>query len=88
MEQTKQIAALTLLVFVGSSMLSCSGGSLTTREKGAGIGALGGAAAGGLVGAAGLGGLHDARVALLFTHGVLLLPDLFHAEHHNESDRG
>jgi phage tail tape-measure protein len=30
----------------------CSGGSLSTREKGAGIGALGGAAAGGIVGAA------------------------------------
>jgi outer membrane protein OmpA-like peptidoglycan-associated protein len=30
----------------------CSGGALTTREKGAGIGALGGAAAGGIVGAA------------------------------------
>ena len=35
------------LLFVG-----CAGGSLTTREKGAGIGALGGAAAGGLIGAA------------------------------------
>jgi len=31
---------------------ACSGGPLSTREKGAGIGALGGAAAGGLVGAA------------------------------------
>jgi outer membrane protein OmpA-like peptidoglycan-associated protein len=30
----------------------CSGGSFTTREKGAGIGALGGAAAGGIIGAA------------------------------------
>jgi outer membrane lipoprotein SlyB len=30
----------------------CAGGPLTTREKGAGIGALGGAAAGGLIGAA------------------------------------
>src|SRR5919197_3967000 len=30
----------------------CAGGPLTTREKGAGIGALGGAAAGGLVGSA------------------------------------
>lgn len=30
----------------------CAGGPLTTREKGAGIGAVGGAAAGGLVGAA------------------------------------
>ena len=28
----------------------CSGGSLSTREKGAGIGALGGAAAGGIIG--------------------------------------
>ena len=33
-------------------MVGCAGGPLTTREKGAGIGALGGAAAGGLVGAA------------------------------------
>jgi uncharacterized protein YqgC (DUF456 family) len=33
-------------------LAGCSGGSLTTREKGAGIGALGGAAAGGLIGAA------------------------------------
>ncbi len=30
----------------------CAGGELTTREKGAGIGALGGAAAGGIIGAA------------------------------------
>src|SRR5678815_2699666 len=30
----------------------CAGGSLSTREKGAGVGALGGAAAGGLIGAA------------------------------------
>ena len=30
----------------------CAGGPLTTREKGAGIGALGGAAVGGIVGSA------------------------------------
>jgi hypothetical protein len=30
----------------------CAGGPLTTREKGAGIGALGGAAAGGIIGSA------------------------------------
>ena len=30
----------------------CAGGQMTTREKGAGIGALGGAAAGGLIGTA------------------------------------
>ena len=34
------------------SAIGCSGGPMTTREKGAGIGALGGAAAGGLIGAA------------------------------------
>src|SRR5574341_735908 len=34
------------------SVAGCSGGDLTTREKGAGIGALGGAAAGGIIGAA------------------------------------
>ena len=40
-------------VMVGTILLSgCAGGSLSTREKGAGIGALGGAAAGGIVGAA------------------------------------
>jgi len=35
-----------------STAIGCAGGSLTTREKGAGIGALGGAAAGGIIGAA------------------------------------
>jgi len=35
-----------------SSALGCAGGSLSTREKGAGIGALGGAAVGGIIGAA------------------------------------
>ena len=38
-------------VFVLSTIIGCAGGSLTTREKGAGIGALGGAAAGGIIGA-------------------------------------
>jgi hypothetical protein len=35
-----------------TSAVGCAGGPLTTREKGAGIGALGGAAAGGLIGTA------------------------------------
>lgn len=39
--------------FIALLLISgCSGGGLTTREKGAGIGALGGAAAGGAIGAA------------------------------------
>ena len=42
-----------VLFLTGALLLvGCAGGSLTTREKGAGIGALGGAAAGGLIGAA------------------------------------
>ena len=40
------------LVFLLLIDPGCSGGSLTTREKGTGIGALGGAAAGGAIGAA------------------------------------
>jgi len=43
------IASLAL----GALLLAgCAGGDLTTREKGAGIGALGGAAMGGLIGSA------------------------------------
>lgn len=45
--------------FITTSLLAvtlisagCAGGSLTTREKGAGIGALGGAAVGGIIGSA------------------------------------
>ena len=40
------VIAATLLI------AGCSGGPLSTREKGTGIGALGGAAAGGIIGAA------------------------------------
>ena len=48
----KQIPALFAGVMVLSAIIGCAGGDLTTREKGAGIGALGGAAAGGIIGAA------------------------------------
>src|ERR1700741_1467233 len=41
-------AALSLTALIGG----CAGGPMTTREKGAGIGAVGGAAAGGLIGSA------------------------------------
>lgn len=39
-------------LLVAALLAGCAGGEITTREKGAGIGALGGAAAGGLIGAA------------------------------------
>jgi phage tail tape-measure protein len=48
----KQAVRTLLAIAVVTTTVGCSGGSLTTREKGAGIGALGGAAAGGLIGAA------------------------------------
>ena len=50
MNNIKRISTTTLLV--AAILSGCAGGDLTTREKGAGIGALGGAAAGGLIGAA------------------------------------
>ena len=40
------------LALLATLLAGCAGGSLTTREKGAGIGALGGAAAGGIIGSA------------------------------------
>src|SRR5436305_726546 len=42
-----------ILLLAGALFTSgCAGGPMTTREKGAGIGAVGGAAAGGLIGSA------------------------------------
>ena len=42
-----------ILILAGALLVAgCAGGPLSTREKGAGIGALGGAAAGGIIGAA------------------------------------
>jgi len=42
------VAVLSLTTLIAG----CAGGPMTTREKGAGIGAVGGAAAGGLIGSA------------------------------------
>jgi outer membrane lipoprotein SlyB len=51
--QRKSTRNLLLIPVVAILLVAgCAGGSLTTREKGAGIGALGGAAAGGLIGSA------------------------------------
>ena len=49
----KILKSMTVMVVAGALLLTgCAGGPLTTREKGAGVGALGGAAAGGIIGAA------------------------------------
>ena len=49
----KKLAKTVLGIGVAATLMAgCAAGGLTTREKGAGIGALGGAAAGGLIGSA------------------------------------
>src|SRR5580765_987335 len=45
----KSLTEYTVAALLGTG---CAGGPVTTREKGAGIGALGGAAAGGIIGSA------------------------------------
>ena len=51
--KTKLLERSRILVLAEATFVSgCAGGSLSTCEKGAGIGALGGAATGGLIGAA------------------------------------
>src|SRR5512132_2133747 len=49
MDSHLKVASVGILLVLASG---CAGGSISTREKGAGIGALGGAAAGGAIGAA------------------------------------
>jgi uncharacterized protein YqgC (DUF456 family) len=48
----KNSLAAVVTVALCASLAGCAGGSLSTREKGAGIGALGGATVGGIIGAA------------------------------------
>jgi outer membrane protein OmpA-like peptidoglycan-associated protein len=52
MRSPSYFLARVILLAASLSVAGCAGGGLTTREKGAGIGALGGAAAGGIIGAA------------------------------------
>lgn len=46
------VSMIAIVSLASTLVAGCAGGSLTTREKGAGIGALGGAAAGGIIGSA------------------------------------
>jgi len=81
-------------VFTFTSMLlivasfGCSGGQLTTREKGAGIGALGGAAVGGIIGAAvghpGAGAAIGGAVGL---GSGALIGDQLQGQEHRQADQ-
>ena len=51
--QAKKLSNILAVTALCASLLAgCAGGAITTREKGAAIGALGGATAGGLIGTA------------------------------------
>ena len=52
LDQRRSSRLVIALGFAAVTAIGCAGGPLTAREKGAGIGAVGGAAAGGLIGAA------------------------------------
>ncbi|HEV8341253.1 MAG TPA: glycine zipper domain-containing protein [Candidatus Binatia bacterium] len=54
MDGNRKFMSRTAGVLLGAALFltGCAGGPLTTREKGAGIGTLGGAAAGGIIGSA------------------------------------
>ncbi|MBI2360414.1 MAG: hypothetical protein HYV04_16185 [Deltaproteobacteria bacterium] len=87
---TRLTKALTVISAVALIGAGCAGGPLTTREKAAGIGALGGAAAGGLIGGA---VRHPAAGALVggalgLGAGALVGDQLQGQEHRNyEQDR-
>ncbi len=80
------ISKIPTVVLAGTLLFAgCAGGPLTTREKGAGIGALGGAAAGGIIGNA-VG--HPAAGALIggglgLGAGALIGDQLQGQEHQN-----
>ena len=47
-----KVSCWALILTITAAMAGCAGGPMTTREKGAAIGTVGGAAAGGLIGSA------------------------------------
>ena len=84
------IIKTSLLPFLAAAVLvtGCAGGSLTSREKGAGIGALGGAAAGGLIGSAvGHAGAGAAIGGVLGLGGGALIGDQMQGQHNRNSDQ-
>jgi osmotically inducible lipoprotein OsmB len=79
-----------LLPFLAAALLTagCAGGPLTSREKGAGIGALGGAAAGGLIGSAvGHPGAGAAIGGVLGLGGGALVGDQMQGQQNRNNDQ-
>lgn len=85
MKRTLATAVTFLLL---TTALGCSGGSLTTREKGAGIGALGGAAVGGIIGAAvGRPGTGAAIGGAVGLGSGALVGDQLQGQEHKQADQ-
>src|SRR5947208_7701374 len=85
MKQTLTTFFATVLLV---SAVGCSGGPMTTREEGAGIGTLGGAAAGGLIGAAvGHAGAGAAIGGLLGLGGGALIGDQLQGHEIKENEQ-
>ncbi len=84
----KRILTVLSAFLVVSALAGCAGGSLTTREKGAGIGALGGAAAGGIIGAAvGHPGAGAAIGGALGLGAGALIGDQLHGQENRQADQ-
>lgn len=76
------------LVFLIGVAAGCAGGSITKREAGAGIGALGGAAAGGAIGSAvGRPGVGAAVGGLLGLGAGALIGDQLQGTDNRQSDQ-
>jgi outer membrane lipoprotein SlyB len=84
----KQVFSTVFGALLLISAIGCSGGPMTTREKGAGIGALGGAAAGGLIGAAvGRPGAGAAIGGVLGLGTGALVGDQLQGQDHKQADQ-
>jgi outer membrane protein OmpA-like peptidoglycan-associated protein len=85
----KNIIRLSTTALLVAAVLSgCAGGEITTREKGAGIGALGGAAAGGAIGAAtGHAGIGAAVGGLLGLGAGALIGDQLQGQENRQKEQ-
>jgi len=78
----------TTALVVAAVLSGCAGGEITTREKGAGIGALGGAAAGGAIGAAtGHAGIGAAVGGLLGLGAGALIGDQLQGQENRQKEQ-
>jgi len=86
MKNTIRLSTTALLV--AAVLSGCAGGEITTREKGAGIGALGGAAAGGAIGAAaGHAGIGAAVGGLLGLGAGALIGDQLQGQENRQKEQ-